>query len=89
MLAALLASQVGTSYPVLTYSMSSHMVPRAPSTLKTKEEEGELTATLGHHFLIVGSKGERTVYDFAQRRIYRMNESSKTYRDLSLYSDIG
>jgi hypothetical protein len=89
MLAALLASQVGTSYPVLTYSMSSHMVPRAQSTLKTKEEEGELTATLGHHFLIVESKGERTVYDFAQRRIYRVNESSRTYRDLSLYSDIG
>jgi len=82
------------AHPVLSFAVASHK--ESPAGLKSStgqavpssDERFALTVTLGHQYLIVEARGARTIYDFARQRILRLNLTSKTYTDDSLYMDI-
>jgi len=79
--------------PVLTFSVTSKNVPDTRSTAKpapkTTVEEFPLTVTLGRQYLVLEHHGHRTVYDFEHRRLYEIDVGAQTYRDSSLFTDIG
>jgi hypothetical protein len=74
---------------VLTFTVASHVQPVAGKHETPTDETFPLIVTLGHQFLSTEVKGIRSVYDFERNRIRIVNLQTKTFEDLSLYSDIG
>lgn len=79
--------------PALTFSVTSKHVPdsrsKAEPAPKTTVEEFPLTVTLGQHYPVLERHGHRTVFDFEHRRLYEIDVGAQTYRDSSLFTDIG
>jgi tetratricopeptide (TPR) repeat protein len=77
------------SHPTLTFAVTSHVVPQKDQPGSPTDEAYPLVAVLGHDFLTVETKGNRTVYDFRTHRLLALDLNRQTYEDYSLYSDIG
>jgi hypothetical protein len=78
-----------TAHPVLTFVVTSHIEASKGPPQPPTDETFPLIVTLGHQYLAIEAKDVRTIYDFDRNRIFELDLKKKTYRDDSLYTNIG
>lgn len=77
------------AHPVLSFTEQAVTQPPKDSKDKPRSSEFPVTVSLGHEYLSVDAEGVRQIYDFKERRLYRLKLADKTYESTSLYSVLG
>lgn len=85
----ILPPAVAQAHPVLVFTDRVHTEPGANPPTAPSDSTRRLTVTLGHRYLSVQDADRETIYDFDGNRIYALDLKAHSYREASLYADIG